>query len=97
MKVRFLGDYDFNREIVDGLLRRERSIDFLSGFEADLQGVCLILTSWKKRPMKGACLSLMTRRRCRATLQNSSHIAKAREFSLFRSEWRSALPSMSCF
>jgi hypothetical protein len=39
MKVRFIGDYDFNGEIVDGLLRREPSMDFLSGFEADLQGV----------------------------------------------------------
>jgi hypothetical protein len=35
MKVRFLGDYDFNGEIIDGLLRREPSIDFISGFEAD--------------------------------------------------------------
>ena len=39
MKVRFLGDYDFNGAIIDGLLRREPSIDFLSGFEADLQGL----------------------------------------------------------
>src|SRR5438093_7653138 len=33
MKVRFLGDYDFNGEIIDGLLRREPSIDSISGFE----------------------------------------------------------------
>ncbi len=39
MKVRFLGDYDFNGEIIDGLLRREPSIDFISGFEADLLGM----------------------------------------------------------
>ena len=38
MKVRFIGDYDFNGEIVDGLLRREPSIDFLSGSEAELEG-----------------------------------------------------------
>ena len=39
MKVRFLADYDLNAEIVDGLLRRESSIDIKSGFEAGLQGV----------------------------------------------------------
>ena len=39
MKVRFLADYDFNAEIVDGLLRRESSIDIKTGFEAGLQGV----------------------------------------------------------
>jgi hypothetical protein len=39
MKVRFLADYDFNREILDGLLRREPFIDLKSGVEAELQGV----------------------------------------------------------
>jgi hypothetical protein len=39
MKVRFMADYDFNGEIVDGLLRREPSIDLKSGVEAELQGV----------------------------------------------------------
>ena len=39
MKVRFLADYDFNAEIVDGLLRRESSIDIKTGFDAGLQGV----------------------------------------------------------
>jgi predicted nuclease of predicted toxin-antitoxin system len=39
MKVRFLADYDFNAEIVDGLLRRESSIDIKTGLEAGLQGV----------------------------------------------------------
>jgi hypothetical protein len=39
MKVRFLADYDFNGEILDGVVRREPSIDFLSGFEAGLEGV----------------------------------------------------------
>ena len=39
MKVRFIADYDLNGEILDGLVRREPSIDFLSGFEAGLQGV----------------------------------------------------------
>jgi uncharacterized protein DUF5615 len=39
MKVRFLADYDFNGEILDGLLRREPSIDLKSGVEAELQGV----------------------------------------------------------
>ena len=39
MKVRFLADYDFNAEIVDGLLRRESSIDIKTGFEAGLQGI----------------------------------------------------------
>src|SRR5438093_5331460 len=39
MKIRFLADYDFNGEIVDGLLRRESSIDIKTGFDAGLQGV----------------------------------------------------------
>ena len=39
MKIRFLADYDFNAEIVDGLLRRESFIDIKTGFEAGLQGV----------------------------------------------------------
>ncbi len=39
MRLRFLADYDFNAEVVDGLLRREPSIDMKSGFEAGLQGV----------------------------------------------------------
>ena len=39
MKVRFMADYDFNGEIVDGLLRREPSIDLKSGVEAELQAV----------------------------------------------------------
>ena len=39
MKVRFLTDYDFNEEIVDGLLRRESSIDIKTGFDAGLQGI----------------------------------------------------------
>jgi hypothetical protein len=39
MKVRFIADYDFNGEIVDGLVRREPSIDFLTGFEAGLEGI----------------------------------------------------------
>ena len=39
MKVRFMGDYDFNGEILDGLLRREPSIDFVSGHESDLEGL----------------------------------------------------------
>jgi hypothetical protein len=39
VKVRFVADYDFNGEIVDGVLRREPSIDFLSGFDAGFQGV----------------------------------------------------------
>src|ERR1700739_634494 len=39
MKVRFIGDYNFNGEIIDGLIRRKPSIDFLSGSEADLYTV----------------------------------------------------------
>ena len=39
MKVRFIADYDFNGEIVDGLVRREPSIDFLTGFDAGFEGV----------------------------------------------------------
>jgi hypothetical protein len=39
MKVRFIGDYDFNGEILDGLLRRDPLIDLISGHEADLEGV----------------------------------------------------------
>lgn len=39
MKIRFLGDYDFNGEILDGLLRRAPSIELISGHEADLKGI----------------------------------------------------------
>jgi hypothetical protein len=39
MKVRFMGDYDFNGEILDGLLRREPSIDLVSSHEAGLEAV----------------------------------------------------------
>ena len=39
MKIRFLADYDFNGEIIDGLLRREPSVDLRSGHEAGLEGV----------------------------------------------------------
>jgi hypothetical protein len=39
MKVRFLADYDFNAEIIDGFLRRESTIDIKTGYDAGLQGV----------------------------------------------------------
>jgi len=39
MKIRFLADYDFNAEIIDGLLRREPTVDLKSGHEAGLEAV----------------------------------------------------------
>jgi hypothetical protein len=39
MKARFLADYNFNGEIIDGLLRREPAIDVRSGHEAGLEGM----------------------------------------------------------
>ncbi len=39
MKIRFQGDYDFNGEVIDGLLRREPAIDLQSGHAANLEGV----------------------------------------------------------
>ena len=39
MKVRFLADYNFNGEIVDGLLRRQPTVDLRSGHEAGLEGI----------------------------------------------------------
>ena len=39
MRVLFLADYDFNGEIVDGLRRREPTVDLKSGSEAGLEGI----------------------------------------------------------
>ncbi|HKW98349.1 MAG TPA: DUF5615 family PIN-like protein [Bryobacteraceae bacterium] len=39
MKVRFLADADLNKAIVNGLLRREPSLNFLSAQEAGLRGM----------------------------------------------------------
>src|SRR5258708_33365739 len=39
MKVRFIADYDFNGEIIDGLLRREPGLDIETGHEAGLEGL----------------------------------------------------------
>lgn len=39
MKPRFQADADLNHEIIDGLLRREPSIDFRNADEAELRGL----------------------------------------------------------
>jgi len=39
MKARFLADYNFNGEIIDGLLRREPAIDLRSEHDAGLEGM----------------------------------------------------------
>jgi hypothetical protein len=39
VSIRFLADYDLNYAIVKGARLREPAIDFLSGRDADLQGV----------------------------------------------------------
>lgn len=39
MKIRFQADADHNEDIVSGLLRRERRIDFQSAGEAGLRGL----------------------------------------------------------
>ena len=39
MKVRFLADADLNKAIVNGVLRREPSIDFLTSQSAGLRGM----------------------------------------------------------
>jgi hypothetical protein len=39
MKIRFQADYDFNGEVIDGLLRREPAIDLQSGHAAALEGI----------------------------------------------------------
>jgi hypothetical protein len=39
MRIRFQADYDFNAEVIDGLLRREAAIDLQSGHAAGLAGV----------------------------------------------------------
>ena len=39
MKVRFLADADLNKAIVNGVLRREPSVDFLSAHAAGLRGM----------------------------------------------------------
>jgi len=39
VKLRFLGDWDLNRDIVTGIIRREPSIDFKTGAAAKLSGL----------------------------------------------------------
>ncbi len=39
MKIRFQADADFNQEIIDGLIRREPTIDFQTADEANLRGL----------------------------------------------------------
>ena len=39
MKVRFLADADLNKAIVNGVLRRESSLDFLTAQAAQLRGM----------------------------------------------------------
>lgn len=39
MKLRFQADADFNQEIIDGLIRREPTIDFQTADEANLRGL----------------------------------------------------------
>jgi len=39
VKIRFLADADLNNAIVNGVLRREPSVDFLSAHEAGLRGM----------------------------------------------------------
>ena len=39
MKIRFQADADFNAEIIDGLIRREPTIDFQTADEANLRGL----------------------------------------------------------
>ena len=38
-KIRFQADADFNAEIIDGLVRREPTIDFQTADEANLRGL----------------------------------------------------------
>ena len=38
MKVRYLADADFNKAILNGLLRRDPSVDFQTALAADLGG-----------------------------------------------------------
>jgi hypothetical protein len=39
VKIRFLADADLNRAVVNGVIRREPSIDFLTAHAAGLQGL----------------------------------------------------------
>lgn len=39
MRIRFLADSDLNHDIVKAIMRREPSVDFLSAFQAGLQGL----------------------------------------------------------
>ena len=96
MKVRFLADYDFNAEIVDGLLRRESSIDIKTGFEARLQGVSdpdvldkaaddgRVLVTHDHRTMPRHFAEFVSQRQSPGCLSSIN-------------ESRLQLPSMSCF
>jgi hypothetical protein len=39
MRIRFIADYDFNGEIIEGLSRREPATDIETGHQAELEGV----------------------------------------------------------
>jgi predicted nuclease of predicted toxin-antitoxin system len=96
MKVRFLADYDLNAEIVDGLLRRESSIDIKTGFEAGLQAVSdpdvlamatdegRVLVTQDHRTMPRHFAEFISQRQSPGCLSSLN-------------ESRLQLPSMSCF
>ena len=39
MKIRFQGDWDFDQDVVSGVLRREPTVDFKTGASTELPGI----------------------------------------------------------
>ena len=95
MKIRFLGDYDFNGEIIDGLLRREPSVDLKSGYEAGLEGVP-DPDVLEKADNEGRTSSPTITGRCRNISANFSHVGVVLVYSSFPSSWVSAQQLKSC-
>jgi hypothetical protein len=79
MKVRFLADANLDRQITEGLCRREPSIDFLSA-DAAVFREKMTWKSWKLLQHKGDSSSLTIKGPCPRRLENFSQIATVLEF-----------------
>jgi hypothetical protein len=79
MKSRFQADADFSAEIIDGLIRKEPTIDFQTADEANLRGLkddkVLLISAQQNR-----ILVSHDRKRCRSISPNLFNKTKVPEF-----------------
>ena len=89
MKVRFLADADLNKAIVNGVLRRESSLDFLTAQAAQLRGMSdievLALAAEQRRVLVSHDVGTMPPHF--SAFRKSEN--RARAYSSFRSAWTS--------